>query len=82
MNRESLAQRKNLFIFVCIANKLKYNNVFINKIVNMRHDIYIYIYIYMCVCVYGYWAQELIIYIYIYIGPRAQSEDVKSSEEE
>ena len=62
MNRESLAQRKNLFIFVCIANKLKYNNVFINKLVNMRHDIYIYIY--MCVCVYGYWAQELIIYIY------------------
>ena len=69
MNRESLAQRKNLFIFVCIANKLKYNNVFINKLVNMRHDIYIYIYmcVCVCVCVYGYWAQDLIIYIYIYI---------------
>ena len=51
MNRESLAQRKNLFIFVCIANKLKYNNVFINKLVNMRHDIYIYIYVCVCVCV-------------------------------
>ena len=51
MNRESLAQRKNLFIFVCIANKLKYNNVFINKLVNMRHDIYIYMCVCVCVCV-------------------------------
>ena len=66
MNRESLAQRKNLFIFVCIANKLKYNNVFINKLVNMRHDIYVCVCVCVCVCrdigprnslyIYIYWA--------------------------
>ena len=78
MNRESLTKKKNLFIFVCLANKLKYNNVFINKLVNMRHDIYIYIYMCVCVCTDIGPRNSL----YIYIGPRAQSEDVKSSEEE
>ena len=72
MNRESLAQRKNLFIFVCIANKLKYNNVFINKLVNMRHDIYIYMCVCVCVCVcvcrdIGP-RNSLYIYIYIYLA--------------
>ena len=56
-----LREKKNLLLFVYLANKLnsstnlgltfKYNNIFVNKLISMRLNLNIYIYniIYVCV---------------------------------
>ena len=58
-----LREKKNLLLFVYLANKLnsstnlgltfKYNNIFVNKLISMRLNLNIYIYIYniIYVCV-------------------------------
>ena len=73
-----LSLGKTLFIFVYLVNelisksslnliikrvKLKHNNVFVNTLMSIEHDLHIYIYIYIVLYIYMYTCIKIYKYI-------------------